>query len=80
VGAINAGCWISVTARRFPPLWSVEELNDACFIVRDSSGQPHGGQATQQGRGAADCGEVAVLSIRENMQAQHKHIPHQSDG
>jgi hypothetical protein len=23
-----------MTARRFPPLWSVEEL-DACFVVRD---------------------------------------------
>jgi len=22
-----------------PPLWSVEELNDACFIVKDSAGQ-----------------------------------------
>ena len=25
--------------RRFPPPWSVEEYNDACFIVRDHSGQ-----------------------------------------
>ena len=25
--------------RRFPPPWSIEELNDACFIVRDSNGQ-----------------------------------------
>ena len=21
--------------RRFPPPWTIEELNDACFIVRD---------------------------------------------
>jgi hypothetical protein len=27
-------------ARRFPPPWTVEEMNDACFIIRD-----HGGQA-----------------------------------
>ena len=27
-----------MTARRFPPPWSVEEL-DACFVVRDQSGQ-----------------------------------------
>jgi hypothetical protein len=27
-----------VSARRFPPPWSVEEL-DACFIVKDSAGQ-----------------------------------------
>jgi hypothetical protein len=25
-------------ARRFPPPWSVEEL-DACYVVRESSGQ-----------------------------------------
>jgi hypothetical protein len=27
-----------LTARRFPPPWSVEEL-DACFVVKDSAGQ-----------------------------------------
>jgi hypothetical protein len=27
-----------VTERRFPPPWSIEEL-DACFVVRDHSGQ-----------------------------------------
>jgi hypothetical protein len=26
-------------AARFPPPWSVEEYNDACFIVRDANGQ-----------------------------------------
>jgi hypothetical protein len=29
----------NTTARRFPPPWSVEEYNDACFIVRDHDGQ-----------------------------------------
>jgi hypothetical protein len=24
--------------RRFPPPWSIEELNDACFVVKDASG------------------------------------------
>ena len=28
-----------VTTRRFPPPWSVDEYNDACFIVRDHDGQ-----------------------------------------
>jgi hypothetical protein len=27
-----------LSARRFPPPWSVEE-SDACFLVRDASGQ-----------------------------------------
>ena len=26
-------------ARRFPPPWTVEDNNDACFIVRDGNGQ-----------------------------------------
>jgi len=30
-----------MTERRFPPPWSVEEL-DACFVVRDRSGQKLG--------------------------------------
>jgi hypothetical protein len=28
-----------MSQRRFPPPWSVEELNDACFVVRDANGQ-----------------------------------------
>jgi hypothetical protein len=24
---------------RFPPPWTIEELNDACFVVRDHDGQ-----------------------------------------
>jgi len=28
--------------RRFPPPWTIEEANDACFIVRDSTGQALG--------------------------------------
>jgi hypothetical protein len=24
--------------RRFPPPWTVEEYNDACFVVRDHNG------------------------------------------
>ena len=29
-------------ARRFPPPWTIDEANDACFIVRDSTGQALG--------------------------------------
>jgi hypothetical protein len=28
-----------MTTRRFPPPWSLEELNDACLVVIDSAGQ-----------------------------------------
>jgi hypothetical protein len=26
--------------RRFPPPWSIEEHNQACFIVKDANGEP----------------------------------------
>jgi len=29
----------SLDERRFPPPWSVDETNDACFIVRDHNGE-----------------------------------------
>jgi hypothetical protein len=58
-----------VTARRFPPPWSIE-TQDACFIVRDRDGQAlayiyfrgrtrtaFGGEIIDGGRGAAHCGE-----------------------
>jgi hypothetical protein len=25
--------------RRFPPPWTIEELNDACFVMSDANGQ-----------------------------------------
>jgi hypothetical protein len=28
-----------MTPRRFPPPWTIEEHNDACFTVRDKGGQ-----------------------------------------
>ncbi|MGD0420649.1 MAG: hypothetical protein ABSA68_13900 [Xanthobacteraceae bacterium] len=28
-----------MTPRRFPPPWTIEEHNQACFIVRDKNGQ-----------------------------------------
>jgi hypothetical protein len=32
----------SVERRRFPPPWTIDEANDACFIVRDNTGQALG--------------------------------------
>jgi hypothetical protein len=26
------------TGRRFPPPWTIEEANNACFIVKDTNG------------------------------------------
>jgi hypothetical protein len=32
----------AVAPRRFPPPWTLEEHNDACFIIRDKNGQALG--------------------------------------
>jgi hypothetical protein len=46
--------------RRFPPPWNIDEMNDACFIVRDKNGQALGyfyfekEPGRDQRRGAAD--------------------------
>jgi hypothetical protein len=32
----------SAAPRRFPPPWTIDEANDACFIVRDAIGQALG--------------------------------------
>jgi len=29
--------------RRFPPPWTIEDMNDACFIVREKNGQQRPG-------------------------------------
>ena len=31
-----------MTERRFPPPWTVDEMNNVCFIVRDQNGQQLG--------------------------------------
>ena len=63
-------------ARRFPPPWSIEELNDACFVVIHSAGQKlayvyfedepgrrTGRQVAHEGRGAADRGEYRPVRM-----------------
>jgi hypothetical protein len=58
--------------RRFPPPWTIDEANNACFIVRDYTGQALGyfyfederarptisGQAAHQARSSADGGQL----------------------
>jgi hypothetical protein len=36
---VAAYCRSMSSTRPFPPPWSIEEVNDACFIVRDHAGQ-----------------------------------------
>jgi hypothetical protein len=63
--------WRARSSCRFPPPWTVEENNNACFIVRDKNrlalgyfyfedepGQALGGQTAHQGRGETAGGQL----------------------
>ena len=71
------GCSVmpGMPQRRFPPPWSVEEMNDACFIVRDQNGHAlayrlfrkraratGSCQPAHQRRGAADRGQYREVA------------------
>jgi hypothetical protein len=47
IDPVNLGCTTrqppsTMTPRRFPPPWTIEEYNNACFIVSDKNGQALG--------------------------------------
>jgi len=53
-----------MTARRFPPPWSVEELNNACFVVRDCQ-RPGARFCLFRGRAGAEIGgEITIGRLR----------------
>ena len=65
-----------MTPRRFPPPWSIEEANNACFIVRDSSEQALG--YFNFATAAADAIKVCPRGIalpRSDMSAQPNAAP-----
>jgi hypothetical protein len=77
-----------VLPRRFPPPWTIEEHNDACFIVRDANwagarllllrGRARPalrGQAAHQGRGAPPSGQFCHLPKLLQADASHDGAP-----
>jgi hypothetical protein len=62
--------------RRFPPPWTTEEHNDACFIVRDKDGQALGSPrlvaGQQLGRRATP---GLVLEVEVRMAANFAKLP-----
>jgi hypothetical protein len=47
--------------RRFPPTWSVDELNDACFVVADDAGQKIAYVYFEDGPGRRSAAELVEL-------------------
>jgi CheY-like chemotaxis protein len=48
------------SCRSFPPPWTIEELNAACFIVSDANGQKF---ATDYESTEVESGEEALVAI-----------------
>jgi hypothetical protein len=40
-----------MSKRRFPPPWTIDEMNDACFIVRDKTGRRSAISISSRSRG-----------------------------
>jgi hypothetical protein len=67
----------TVNPPRFPPPWSLEEPNDACFVARDNNGQQLRYALSNDGRVGADRRFAAsgmtsanyMLSFRNTTQA-----------
>ena len=53
-----------MTDRRFPPPWSFDEANNACFVVRDHNGHAVAYVNFEQEPGRRD---LAIIRLNENL-------------
>ena len=52
------------SARRFPPPWMAEENNNACFIVKDATGQALGYFYFEEEPGRRSAAKLAPIAAR----------------
>jgi hypothetical protein len=50
--------------RRFPPPWMLDEHNDACFIVKDATGQALGYFCFEEEPGRRSAAKLAPTATR----------------
>jgi hypothetical protein len=62
-------------ARRFPPPWTLEENNNACFIVRDSTGQALGYFYFEEEPGRRSAGKLLTKDEARRMAVNFAKLP-----
>jgi hypothetical protein len=58
------------SSRRFPPPWTIEELNDACFVVSVANGQKLGYFYFEEGAGRRSAAKLVVVNLGEQTVSQ----------
>ncbi len=62
-------------ARRFPPPWTIEENNDACFIVKDATGQALGYFYFEEEPGRRSAAKLLTKDEARRMAASFAKLP-----
>ncbi len=62
-------------ARRFPPPWTIEENNDACFIVKDATGQALGYFYFEEEPGRRSAAKLLTKDEARRMAASFATLP-----
>ncbi len=62
-------------ARRFPPPWTREENNDACFIVKDATGQALGYFYFEEEPGRRSAAKLLTKDEARRMAASFAKLP-----
>jgi hypothetical protein len=62
-------------ARRFPPPWTLDEQNNACFIVRDATGQALGYFYFEDERGRRSAANLLTRDEARRMAVNFAKLP-----
>ena len=65
----------SFPTRRFPAPWSIDEANNACFIVRDSTGQALGYFYFEEEAGRRSAAKLLTMDKARRMTANFAKLP-----
>ena len=77
VGAVDERRRVSprMTPRRFPPPWTIEEHNNACFIVKDATGKALAYFSFEEEPGRRSAAELLAKDEARRMAANFGKLP-----